>query len=385
MALRELSRRINDGAVDVEKMTDEIREVMMKHHGKPNIKDILREEVKEYLKKKYPFALDRLIEYTEMLYSSLYGLGIIEKYLKDPEVTDIHVNGTKIMYKKAGVKIDAEEEFPNEQAVRVIQDRILAPLNKSINIANPSQDAELYDGSRALLVIPPESDKPVIIIRKHNLLNVPLKELVKTTIGLTKEMQEYFKKAVKDRKNIIVAGETGAGKTTFINSLGFEIQEKHVVAVLEDTREIKLHIPYVYYFKTRKGTAEARDVNYSDILKDCLRADPDRIILTEIRTPESAYELIHVLNSGHRGSMTTIHANSCLDALLRLEMLIQEFKNLDYRIIRKLISRAVDIVVFLKLTEDEKGNLKGRELAEVIEIEGIDENGDYILKHVVGD
>ncbi|MEW9082411.1 MAG: CpaF family protein, partial [Caldanaerobacter subterraneus] len=91
MALRELSRRINDGAVDVERMTDEIREVMMKHHGKPNIKDILREEVKEYLKKRYPFALDRLIEYTEMLYSSLYGLGIIEKYLKDPEVTDIHV------------------------------------------------------------------------------------------------------------------------------------------------------------------------------------------------------------------------------------------------------------------------------------------------------
>ncbi|ERM92463.1 ATPase [Caldanaerobacter subterraneus subsp. yonseiensis KB-1] len=385
MALRELSRKINDGAVDVERMTDDIREVMMKHHGKPNIKEVLREEVKEYLRKKYPFALDRLIEYTEMLYSSLYGLGIIEKYLKDPEVTDIHVNGTKIMYKKAGVKIDAAEEFPNEQAVRVIQDRILAPLNKSINIANPSQDAELYDGSRALLVIPPESDKPVIIIRKHNLLNVPLEELAETTIGLTKEMQEYFKKAVKDRKNIMVAGETGAGKTTFINSLGFEIQEKHVVAVLEDTREIKLHIPYVYYFKTRKGTAEARDVSYSDILKDCLRADPDRIILTEIRTPESAYELIHVLNSGHRGSMTTIHANSCLDALLRLEMLIQEFKNLDYRIIRKLISRALDIVVFLRLAEDEKGNLKGRELAEVVEIEGIDENGDYILKHVVGD
>ena len=124
-------------------------------------------------------------------------------------------------------------------------------------------------------------------------------------------------------------------------------------------------------------------ISYSNILRDCLRADPDRIILTEIRTPISAYEFIHVLNSGHRGSMTTIHANSCADALFRLEMLIQEHKYLESNIIRRLISRVADLVVFLKLKQDAKGNTVGRMLAEVVEINGILPNGEYETREIL--
>lgn len=381
MSLRTLGKKLNSG-MDVDLLASEIREQMVKHHGKPDIKSALRSEAEELLKRRYPYEMGMLDEYSDLLYQRLYGLGILEKHLDDPDITDISVLGTQIMFKKRGLKTDADEHFQDEKAVRILQDRILSPLNKSLTVATPSQDAELYDGSRALLVIPPQSEKLVIIIRKHNKLTAPLQDLAQSVQGLG-AMEGYFKQAVRERKNIIVAGETGAGKTTFINALGFEIQQKHVVAVLEDTREIKLGLPYVYYFKTREGGGESKEITYSNILRDCLRADPDRIIMTEIRTPVSAYEFIHVLNSGHRGSMTTIHANSSLDALLRLEMLIQEHHNLDGRIIRRLISRVLNIVVHLRVAEDERGNRTGWMLGDVVEVKGM--NGDeYLLEKVMG-
>lgn len=382
MSLRALGKKLN-GGMDIDLLVSEVREQMGKHHGKPGIRQALRMETEDLLRRRYPYEAGRLDEYSDLIYQRLYGLGILEKHLDDPDITDISVLGTQIMFKKRGIKTDATEHFPDEKTVRILQDRILVPLNKSLTIATPSQDAELYDGSRALLVVSPQSEKPVIIIRKHNRLTSTLGDLAGSVRGLG-GLVEYFKQAVRERKNIIVAGETGAGKTTFVNALGFEIQKKHVVAVLEDTREIKLGLPYVYYFKTRAGGGEARDITYSTILRDCLRADPDRIILTEIRTPVSAYEFVHVLNSGHRGSMTTIHANNCLDALLRLEMLIQEYQDLDEKVLRKLISRAVDVVVHLRVAEDEKGNRAGWELGEVVEVTETDACGEYSLRRVTG-
>jgi len=381
MSLKALGKQINE-RVDLDVLVSEIRDRMVRWHGKAGLKAVLKDEIEQHMRTKYPHELGGLDKYCEDIYSRLYGLGHVEKYLEDPNVTDISVIGTRIMYKRNGVKTDTDERFADDTAVRVLQDRILAPLNKSVTIAMPSQDAELYDGSRALIVIPPQSERPIIIIRKHNMLNVPLERLADNVDGL-KEIIDYLKTAVKERKNIIVAGETGAGKTTFINALGFEIQEKHVVAVLEDTREIKLNLSYVYYFRTREGAGEAKQISYSNILRDCLRADPDRIILTEIRTPISAYEFIHVLNSGHKGSMTTLHANSCADALFRVEMLIQEHKYLDSKIIRRLISRVADVIVFLKLKQDTKGNTVGRMVAEIIEINGLSPDGEYDTKEIL--
>ncbi|MBS3985682.1 MAG: CpaF family protein [Selenomonadales bacterium] len=365
---------------DVEFLVSTVRGLMVKHHGSPGIRDALRTELEELLGLRYPHELGKLDEYVELLYQRLYGLGILERYLEDPEVTDIAVVGTQIMFKRGGVKIDAEECFPDAKAVRILQDRILAPLNKALTVSQPSQDAELYEGSRALLVIPPQSEQPILIIRKHNRLTYTLQGLAENVDGLGLRV-EYFRRAVRERKNIVVVGATGAGKTTFVNALGFEIQPKHVVAVLEDTREIRLGLPYVYYFKTREAQGEAKEITYSTILRDCLRADPDRIILTEIRTPLSAYGFIHVLNSGHRGSMTTIHANTCLDALMRTEILIQEHQPLDAGVVRRLIARAVDILVFLEVKEDAEGNRIGWAMTEVVEVNGVEE-GEYVLREV---
>jgi len=381
MSLKALGKQIND-RIDLEALISEMRDRVVRWHGKAGLKSVLKNELEQYLKIKYPHELSNLDCHCDEVYNKIFGLGPIEPLLENPNITDISVIGTRIMYKKNGEKIDADERFADDTSVRVIQDRILAPLNKSVTTAQPSQDAELHDGSRALIVIPPQSERPIIIIRKHNMLNVPLERLVDSINGL-KDIIDYLKSAVKERKNIIVAGETGAGKTTFINALGFEIQEKHVVAVLEDTREIQLNLSYVYYFRTREGAGEAKQISYSNILRDCLRADPDRIILTEIRTPISAYEFIHVLNSGHKGSMTTLHANSCADALFRVEMLIQEHKYLESHIIRRLISRVADVIIFLKLQQDAKGNTVGRMLAEVIEINGLLPNGEYNTKEIL--
>jgi len=361
-------------------LVGDVREAMARHHGKPGIKEVLRKELEDLLRREYPQDLGRLDEYHDAMYRRLYGFGVLEKYLDDPNVTDIAVMGTRIMIKRHGIKLDAEDSFPDAKAVRVLQDRILAPLNKALTVSTPSQDAELHDGSRALLVIPPQSEAPILIIRKHTRLTYMLDDLALTVEGLEDKLG-YFKRAVRERKNIVVVGETGAGKTTFVNALGFEIQPKHVVAVLEDTREIRLGLPYVYYFKTWEGAGEAKQITYSHILRDCLRADPDRIILTEIRTPLSAYEFVHVLNSGHKGSMTTVHANSCLDALLRIEILIQEHLNLDEDVVRRLISRAVDILVFLRVKEDAEGNRVGWALTEVVEV-GAGDGGQYLLKEV---
>ncbi len=360
----------------------EVRELMAKYHGTPGIRAALRTELEGLFVRNYPHELSRLDEHHESIYQRFYGLGLLEKHLEDPEITDIAVVGTRIMFKRRGVKTDAEEQFPDAKAVRILQDRILAPLNKALTVSTPSQDAELYDGSRALLVIPPQSEVPILIIRKHNRLTYTLDDLAHSVDGLER-LVGYFKRAVRERKNIVVVGETGAGKTTFINALGFEIQPKHVVAVLEDTREIRLGLPYVYYFRTREGHGEAKEITYSTILRNCLRADPDRIILTEIRTPLSAYEFVHVLNSGHKGSMTTIHANSCLDALLRIEILIQEHLNLDEGVVRRLISRAVDVLVFLRVKEDAEGNRVGWALTELVEVKDVvTKGGEYVLGEV---
>ncbi len=144
-----------------------------------------------------------------------------------------------------------------------------------------------------------------------------------------------------------------------------------------------LPLPYVYYLKTRKADGGSKPISYEDILNDCLRANPDRIMLTEVRTPESAYSLVHVLNSGHTGSMTSIHSKSALLSLERLEMLIKEHKPMDDRTLRLLISKAVDIVIFISLEEDDDGNKIGRMIKEIVEIHGINDDNSYKTKYVL--
>jgi pilus assembly protein CpaF len=350
------------------------------------VKAAVAASVGEYLKANYPYLLEKQNDYAILAYDQLFGLGPIEKYLRNPAVNDIFVMGTKIMYLDHEEKKDDPSGFPNETEVRRIIDKIAAGVGKTVNVSNPYADAELYDGSRALLMIPPVTDRPNIIIRKHTYGTRQLPELAAGMKNLTPEIIEYFSQAVADRKNIVVIGQTGSGKTTFLNALTYYFPPKHVVAVLEDTREMMLPLPYVYYFKTREAAGEAAAITWVDILRNCLRANPNRIILTEIRTGEAAYEFLEVLNSGHKGSMTTIHASSTFLGLQRLEMLVKDYKpSMDDSMLRRFIVGAVDIVVFLDILENEQGDNTGRIIKELAEVRGIKDDGSYDLDYIIED
>ncbi|MBE3578982.1 MAG: CpaF family protein [Caldanaerobacter subterraneus] len=400
MSLVERSRSVNlSKEIDINLIIEAVRPQMLEVAHTPDFKNILTQKVKAYIEENFPHYKPQFIQIAEEVYDKMYGLGILEKYLKMEGVTDVLVFGTRVMYVKDGQKIKGED-FKDINEIRVIYERILASAGQSISYAEPSKDAELPDGSRVKVIIPPEALEPYVILRKHTVLNKSLDEIkdglknLEDRVGDIKvfikrqrfesfsgTLLDYFKKAVKERKNIVVVGETGAGKTTFINALSHYIQPNHIIAVLEDTRELKLPLPYVFYLKTRDEREGAKAITYEDILYDSLRANPDRIILTEIRTPIAAYSFIHVLNSGHRGSMTTIHADNVRMALDKLEMLIKEFKPIDDRTIRRLIAKAADIIVFIGLEEDEKGDITGREIKEVAELNGVDEQGNYILDY----
>jgi len=406
--LTERSRTINKArTADYDLIAQAVRPELIGITGLDNIKIAVRDAVSRYLEVNFPHYLAELDIVIDEVYNRLYGLGPLEKYLRMEGVTDIIVFGTRIMYVKDGVKYDAPESFKDLHQVETVYRRIVAAANKNISEAEPSVDAELYDGSRVLVVIPPEATEPYIVIRRHQKLMQKLDELAeglpdllapvtetvrrsqiyrgkKRTESFTGTVAEYLIDAVKKRKNIMVIGETGAGKTTLINSLTHYIHPNHIVAVLEDTREIQAPLKYVYYFKTRDRTEGARAITYEDLLNDCLRANPDRIILTEIRTPESAFTLVNVLNSGHRGSMTTIHASSSLLGLDKLETLINEYKPLDKVLIRRMIARAIDVLVYLYLESDELGNTKRRAIGEIAELLDVDDNGNYVLEYIYG-
>ncbi|NYE57145.1 CpaF family protein [Carboxydothermus ferrireducens] len=342
------------------------------------INDIARQVIID----KKPAMLPKALEFAEEAYTRLFSLGPLEKYLQPGSaVTNMIIFGTKLLVEENGEK-RIENAFTSEEEVLRIFERIANRVGKELSIAVPSIDAELPDGSRVLLVIPPQGDKPYGSIRRHTKREAKLEELYPGMRGL-KENADYLIRAVKGRKNFVVAGSTNAGKTTLMNALLQEVQPKHVVAVLEDTREINLsHLEFVAYFKTREIEGMP-PITWQRILKDCLRFTPQRIVLTEVRTPPAAYELIQVLNTGHAGSMTSIHANGAMDALYRLETLIQEHRNLPIEVIRRLIARAVDIAIFLTTVENEIGETIGRKIAEIIEVDReLDENGQYKIREV---
>lgn len=383
-----LTDRINQNksAMTIEEkelLVSSIKKAMFRYTEKDNLSEKLHFEVKLYVETRLPTLRNDIDYLTQECYDRLFSLGPLEKYIRNPDITDIQTFGTKIMYKENGLKKDDHEGFLNCDEVERIVDRIMSFAKAAVNISRPSRDIQLYDGSRAIVILPPESEETYISIRKHTMINASLEQMAKGMLGLTPINIDYLINKVRSRKNIAIFGETGAGKTTLINALCKHIQPNHKIAVLEDTRELNLPQKYVIYLKTREAVEGADEISYTDILKDCLRIDPDRIILTEVRTPAAAYGFVHTLNSGHNGSFTSGHANSIYDGLVRFELLMREHSNIDLLTARKIIARAINVVAYVKVEEDNMGRIVSRNLAELAEIEGIN-NGEYELRYILG-
>jgi pilus assembly protein CpaF len=284
------------------------------------------------------------------------GLGPLESLRRDPDVTEIMVNGAGEIYLERRGRIERTNlTFVNDLQVRAVIDRLIAASGRRVDVASPLCDARLEDGSRVNVVLPPVSIAgPIITLRRFRTAFLALDDLVASK-SLTSAQREQLAAAVRKRANILVAGNTGAGKTTLLNVLSSEIDAQERIVTLEDAAELRLRQPHVIRLETRPANAEGKGaVTMSELVVNALRMRPDRIIVGECRGAE-AVPMIQAMNTGHDGSMTTVHANSATDSLRRLEgMVLLGAPQWPLRLVREQIAAALNLVVFVKRTGERR-------------------------------
>ncbi len=313
-------------------------------------------------------------ETVKAVYQEVAGLGAIEDLLKNPAISEIMVNGKDKIYVETSGKIMLTKAAytDDDSVIRAIQ-RIVMPLGRRIDESSPFVDARLPDGSRVNAVIPPLSvDGPVITIRKFSNKKLTVDDLIRFG-SINEKTAAYLNSAVKERKNILVSGGTGSGKTTLLNVLSGFIPEDERIVTIEDSAELKLSQEHVVRLESRPANMEGRgEITIRDLLRNSLRMRPDRIIVGECRGGE-ALDMLQAMNTGHEGSMTTVHANSPRDALSRIEvMALMSGVELPHRAIREQVKSAIDIIIQQSRLKDGT-----RKVTAISEVTGID--GDIIL------
>jgi pilus assembly protein CpaF len=307
----------------------------------------------------------------EGLLNEVFGLGPLEPYLKDPSISDILVNRKDQAYiERGGVLEKADLRFRDDQHLLQIIDRIVGQVGRRVDEASPMVDARLPDGSRVNAIIPPLAlDGPALSIRRFGTAPITAQKMLELKT-LTQEMLDVLSAAVRARISIMISGGTGAGKTTFLNMLSSFIPSSERLITIEDAAELQLQQENVVRLETRPPNVEGKGAIYQrQLLINSLRMRPDRIIIGEVRGDE-AFDMLQAMNTGHEGSMTTIHANSCRDALARLEsMVAMAGFNIPERAIRQQIASAIGLVVQIARLSD-----GSRRVVSISEITGIDED-----------
>ncbi len=304
------------------------------------------------------------------LFDDIVGIGPIETLLGDPEVTDILVNGPNTVYVERAGRLELTAyKFRDDNHVLEVARRIAASVGRRVDEANPMVDARLKDGSRVNVIAPPLSVYGTIIsIRKFSKDAIGLDELCAGR-AFSPAMNRFLKIAARCRLNILVSGGTGSGKTTLLNALSGLIDENERIVTIEDAAEIALQRPHVVSLETRQRNSEGSgEVSQRDLLRNSLRMRPDRIIIGEVRGAE-VYDMLQAMNTGHDGSMSTIHANSARDALLRLEnLMLSSLANYQSRGVRQQIASALDLVIHVERGPD--GRRFIRNISEIVALEG---------------
>ncbi|MFN8026196.1 MAG: CpaF family protein [Acidimicrobiia bacterium] len=308
------------------------------------------------------------------------GYGPIERYLTDPAVTEIMVNGMEGIYvEKAGcLELTGSRFLSDDHILRVI-DRIVGPLGRRIDESSPMVDARLPDGSRVNAIIPPLAlDGPVLTIRKFATHALTVEDLIRLG-SMTPEVATFLGACVRGRMNMLISGGTGTGKTTLLNVLSGMIPDGERVVTIEDAAELRLHQRHVIRLEGRPPNIEGRgEVRARDLVRNALRMRPDRIVVGEVRGAE-AVDMLQAMNTGHDGSLTTLHANSPRDALARVEtMVLMAGLDLPVRAIREQSASALDVMVHISRMRD-----GSRRLTSVCAVEGME--GDVVtLSEVFG-
>jgi pilus assembly protein CpaF len=300
----------------------------------------------------------------------MIGLGPLEPLLQDDTVSDILVNGPRQIYvERRGKLVLADIRFRNDAHVLHVAQRIASAIGRRVDESSPMLDARLADGSRVNVVIPPLALKgPCISIRKFTKTFLDFSRLVKFN-SVSAELSTALEIAAKCRLNVLISGGTGSGKTTLLNAMSSLIEPGERIVTIEDAAELQLQQPHVVQLETRPANVEDRgQVTQRDLVRNALRMRPDRIIVGEVRGPE-AFDMMQAMNTGHNGSMSTVHANSARDALARVEnMVLMANVNLPSRAIRNQMVSALDLIVQIERMRD--GSRKVTEVTEVAGMEG---------------
>jgi pilus assembly protein CpaF len=300
----------------------------------------------------------------------LFGLGPLEPLLNDPTISDILVNTHNRIYIERGGRLETTNvAFKDDEHLMRVIERIVSSVGRRIDESSPMVDARLADGSRVNAIIPPLSiDGPVLSIRRFGSEPLRMDALIENR-ALTREIAEMLEMCVKARLNVLISGGTGAGKTTLLNALSAFIPEDQRIVTIEDSAELQLQQPHVVRLETRPPNIEGRgEVTQRDLVKNALRMRPDRIVIGEVRGGESI-DMLQAMNTGHDGSLTTIHANTPRDALARLETMIQMTgMRLSDRAMRQQVASAIQLVVQVARLSD--GTRRITSISEITGMEG---------------
>jgi pilus assembly protein CpaF len=310
----------------------------------------------------------------EQVLNDLLGFGPLQSLLNDPSVTEIMVNGPKSVYvEQKGQLTKSNVTFDDDAHVLQIIDRIVSPLGRRVDADSPTVDARLPDGSRVNAVVRPVAiDGPSITIRKFRKDKLKPDDLIQFG-SMTQSMADFLRACVLSRFNIIISGGTGSGKTTLLNVLSGYIPENERIITIEDAAELQLQQDHVMRMETKTANADGLGaVTIRDLVRNSLRMRPDRIVVGEVRGGE-ALDMLQAMNTGHDGSLTTVHANTPRDALSRLETLVMMAgMDLPIKVVRQQISSAIDLIVQQTRLKDGK-----RRVTAVTEVSGME--GEIII------
>jgi pilus assembly protein CpaF len=354
---RRLLERLNLSnldSLDRDQVVGEIRKV---------VHDLLTRET-------LPLNFEERDELVGQVLDEIFGLGPLEPLLKDPEISDILVNShDRVFIEKHGKLFPTDVRFKDDRHLLQIIDRVVSAVGRRIDESSPMVDARLADGSRVNAIIPPLAlDGPCMSIRKFKRDTMAGEDLIRTD-SITQPMLDLLKGIVKARLNIIISGGTGAGKTTLLNILSSYIPEDERIVTIEDSAELQLRQPHVVRLETRPANMEGNGaVPQRMLLINALRMRPDRVVMGETRGAE-AIDMLQAMNTGHDGSITTLHANTPRDALGRLETMISMANlGIPERAMRQQIASAVDVVIQASRMSD--GTRRVMSIAEIVGMEG---------------
>src|SRR5690625_1880165 len=309
----------------------------------------------------------QIIDY---IVADLCGLGILEPLLKDPEVTEIMVNGARGLFVERAGRCEAvEHAFINETELRLLIERIVTPLGRRVDESMPMVDARLEDGARVHIMLPPVAlNGPVITIRKFSQQIESWQDLVQAQ-SISAELALQLQQLVWERQNILVTGGTSSGKTTLLNILSSAIPREERIITIEDSAELQLPHDNLVRLEARPANAEGTGaISIRDLVRQALRMRPDRIIVGECRGPE-AFDMLSAMNTGHEGSLTTLHANSAREALHRLESLVLMAEvGLPFKTVRDYIAMSVHWIIHLSRGAD--GIRRVQQVSKIVGMEG---------------